>query len=223
MKKIFIPKGQTVTYAYLNTDCVIVKGTLRISGKLVAKAIVGGGIVEAREIICDDMRVYSATADFITARKIAADKLFVQFECRAAEQIAVRDYFTAGYVSTGTLSVSLSDVGSCDADEIITVQQCGSLLGLLWVSWWRSLLLNLFHSQPEKAEKEKKEMSVPKPQNKQPVSELAPNPVLVPENAPDSDTIDLLIAVLSDLKTKGYQVSRSKPVTAVPTEKADAA
>ncbi len=128
---------------------------LLVKGIINVREIFGGGTVEAGEIVCGDMRVSCAKADYITARRIAADKLFVRRECRASAQIAVRDYLNAGYVSTGKLSVSLSDVGSCDADEVVMVRQRGSLLGLLWASWWRSLYLRLFHSDsPEESGQE---------------------------------------------------------------------
>jgi hypothetical protein len=147
MKKIVVPHGKTFSYSSLHAEKVIVYGTLRVHGKLTGKQIIGGGVIEAGEIICNELCVSCVTAGCATARKIAADKLFVRSECRASEQIAVRDYLTAGYVSTGTLSVSLSDVVCCDADKIIMVRQRGSLLGLLWASWWRSLFINLFHGE----------------------------------------------------------------------------
>ncbi len=207
MKKIYIPAGETVTYNSLHTGRVVVYGTLHVCGRLTAKEIIGGGNVEAGEIICDDMRVSSATADYVTAKRIVADKLFVRYECRASGQIAVRDYLTAGYVCTGTLSVSLSDVGSCDADKVIMVRQRVSLLGLLWASWWRGLFLGLFHGdKSEKPASEGADTQVPMRED------MAATPLPVRMNAkgetPDDDTIGLMIAVLSDLKERGYRVSK---------------
>jgi hypothetical protein len=207
MKKVFIPSGETVMYNSLNTDKIVVKGTLRVRGKLMAKEIIGGGTVEAAEIVCDDLRVSCATADFITAKRIAADKLFIRFECRASEQLAVRDYLNAGYVSTGTLTVTLSDVGSCDADKVIMVRRRGSLLGLLWASWWRGLFLDMFHGgKAESSASESKETPVPAREEPAalPYSGKASN---LP-GTPGDDTIGLMITVLTDLRDKGYRVSR---------------
>lgn len=207
MKKVFIPAGQTVSYNTLNTDSVIVHGILCVSGKLIAKEIIGRGNVEADEIICDNLCVSCATANDMTARKIIAEKLFVQRECRASVQIAVRDYFSAEYVSTGTLTVSLSEIGSCDVDNVIVVRQRGNLLGLLWASWWRGLYLNLFHRG--KAKNHEVEESA----TSEPI--LAEMPIPATEGcmdeSPNDDTINLMITVLTNLKDRGYRVVRETP------------
>lgn len=224
MKKVFIPRGQTATYTCLYTDRIIVMGTLRVSGKLVAKEILGDGTVEAREIICDDMRVSYASADFVTARNVAANKLSVAFECRASNQVAVRDYLNAGYVSTGKLSVSQSEVCTCDADEIITVRQRGSLLALLWATWWRSLFLDLFHgSKAQKPVKSKEKAPALQSEKAKSAPESSEHSVFGSDKAPDGDAIDLLITVLTELKDKGYRVSKVEPIVSATQEKADAA
>lgn len=199
MKKVYIPSGESVSHLYLYTDRLIVKGVLQVSGKIVAKEILGGGIIEAREIVCDTLHAGSVTADFVTAARVVAHMLFVRFECRASEQVAVTDYVGAGYISTGKLSMTLSDVSSCDADEVITLRQRRrGLLGFLWASWWRGLFLELFHKDGKKAtEKKPSEKTDPKP--------FTPSPK-------DVDMADLVIDVLTALKGQGYEVSK----TAVP-------
>lgn len=158
MKKVYVPSGEIASFGCLYADIIIVKGVLRVSGRLSARQILGGGAVEAQEIICDDLRV-NATADQITARRIAADKLFVRGHCRASEAIAVRDYIAADYVSTGKLSMTLSDIRACDADEIITLRRGRGVMGLLWASWWRSLFLSLLYGEsrekPDTRQKDK--------------------------------------------------------------------
>lgn len=149
MKTVYIPGGEISSFGSLYADIIVVKGVLRVSGRLSVRKILGGGTVEAQEIICDDLRV-NATADNITARRIAADKLFVRGHCRASEAIAIRDYIAADYVSTGKLSMTLSDIRACDADEIIALRRGRGLLGLLWISWWRGLFLSLFYGEGRK-------------------------------------------------------------------------
>ncbi len=225
MKKVYIPAGETASYNSLDTGRVVVHGTLRVTGKLTAKEIIGSGNIEAGEIVCNDMRVFCATANWVTARKIAADKLFVYLDCRASEQIAVRDYLSAGYVCTGTLSVSLSNVGSFDADKVIIVRQRGSLLGLLWASWWRGLYLGLFHRgrtknsntegsvTPAPIREDTAVATSPEPAPMWPgiTFETTPGPCAVSDDARYDDTIGLMITVLSDLKDRGYRVMRENP------------
>lgn len=198
MKKIYIPKGETVRHNNLNTDKLIVKGTLHVSGKIVAKEILGGGVIEAREIVCDDLHAYSVNADFITAVRVVADKLFVRFECRATEHIAVTGFIGAGYVSAGKLSMTLSDIASCDADEIITLpQRRRGIVGFLWASWWHSLFLGLFHQgQVNKTKNEFKKDT--------------PSPL----DVRDGDESQLLAGMLAALRTQGYQIRKIQDVDA---------
>lgn len=138
MKKVYIPAGETVCYDELHTNILIVKGKLKVQGKLTAKSIQGKGVIEACEIICDTADVDTATANIFTAQKIAAKKLFIT-ECRAAV-IAVTDFIEARTVCAGKLTMSLSSISICKADEIIVLpQKKRGLLGMLWASWWRSL------------------------------------------------------------------------------------
>lgn len=212
MKKLYVPHGEVVTYNCLYTDRIVVKGVLRVSGKLVAKEILGGGVVEAREIICDDIRADHVVSDFITTKRIAVNKLFVQFQCRASESIVAKDYFTAGYVNTGKLSVTLSDIQACDADEIITLKQKKSMLGLLWASWWRSLFLALFYGGESKSQQDdKKSVEAPDAENSAPV--LVNEEPVVPENLLSADAVnsDMLNDILNTLQRHGYRVSKSEP------------
>jgi len=210
MKKVFVPKGETVTHNCLYTDRIVVKGVLRVSDRLVAREIVGGGVIEAREIVCDDICAASVSADFVTAKRIATDKLFVQFECRA-QDIAVKDYAAAGYVNAGKLSLTLSDIQACDADKIITLKRKNGMLGLLWASWWRGLFLSLFYGGEMKEPQDEKRMEEsPKAESSATVT-AGESPVVPALPATQDDaTIDLLIAILTDLRKHGYRVSKSE-------------
>ena len=209
MRKIFIPHGETITHDCLYTDRIILNGVLRISGKLSAKTIVGNGVIEAGEIVCDDLRADQVTADCITAKRIATNKLFVKYECRATDAVAVKDYATAKYLSTGTLSVTLSDIPACDADKVIIIKKKSSLVGLLWASWWRSLYLSLFHSGKKAAPKAgNKPIPIPAEVPSavaQSVKEKAIEPL--PKN---SDAVDMLICLLAEMKKHGYAVTESE-------------
>jgi len=219
MKKVYIPRGEIVTHSCLYTGKVVVNGVLRVSGRISAKSIAGSGVIEAGEIVCDDLRADHITADFITARRIAANKLFVRFECRASEAVAVRDFAAAGYMNTGKLSITLSDIQACDADQVIVLKQKSSLIGLLWASWWRAFFLGLFHGEKkERRDEGKKPAEPPKAETKAKAGAPVPGqssdtaPVTVAE-AGDA-AADMLCAVLAELKKQGYQVSKSDPVHA---------
>lgn len=200
MKKVYVPSGEVVSYTNLHTGRLVVKGMLNISGKLVAKEIVGGGVIQAREIICDSIHASCVTADFVTAKRILVDKLFVQFECRASESIAAKDYVSAGYISTGSLTMSLSDIYCADADEIITLKPKRRLLGLLWASWWRGLFFDLFHSG-------KKASSAAPSEPEQPEADAGDKGDL-PEVQPD-EMADAFKVVASELRKQGYSITRS--------------
>ena len=158
MKKVFIPKGEVACYDSLYTGRLIVKGVLLVKGKIQAKEIIGGGVVEAGEIVCDDIRLDTVTAGFICARRVAVNRLFVNGECWATECVAVTGFAGAGYVSTGKLTVSLSDIRAVDADEVVMLpQKKRGLLGLLWASWWRSLYMSIFYGGDTDGEANKPE------------------------------------------------------------------
>jgi hypothetical protein len=212
MKKVYIPHGETVNHDNLYTGRIVVKGVLRVNGKISAKQIVGGGIVEAHEIVCDDIRADNIVADYITARRIAANKLFVHYECRASQAVAVRDYAAAGYMNTGKLSMTLSDIQACDADEVIVTKQKRSLIGLLWVSWWRSLFLNLFHGNKEEAHSDEAE---PEETLQEESTEPAPTDGVEAITAPqDTTDIDMLICLLTEMRKLGFIVSKANSASA---------
>lgn len=206
MKKVFVPKGEIVHHDYLYTDKLIVKGVLLVSGKIVAKEIIGGGVIEAREIVCGNIQANVVTADFIHCRKIAANKLFVRFECWANDCMAVSDFIGAGYVSTGNLSVSLSDIKAVDADKIITLpQKRRGLLGLLWASWWKSLFMSLFYGgieeQADDAEPENVQAeSAADSAEDNPANEAAANQYGVMS--------EMVGSILDSLRQNGYQISK---------------
>lgn len=207
MKKLYIPHGETVTRNSLYTDKIIVKGVLRVNGKVSAKEIVGGGIIEAQEIVCDDLHADQVTADFITAKRVAANKLFVQFECRASEAIAVKDFATAEYVSTGKLSVTLSDIQACDADEVVILKQKHSLMGLLWASWWRGLCLALFHGRAKVAPKDKPSVAIV--ETEPPASVVGAGEETIAATPQDTNAFDMLVCVLTEMRKQGYVVTKS--------------
>lgn len=148
MKKVFIPKGETVVYDELNTGVIVVKGTLKVTGKLTASFIQGGGgRVEAEEIQCDTIEVGTVQAEILTARKVVGKKLFIR-DCIATDAVMATDFIESLHVLTKFLYISLSSISQCDAEEIIMLsQKKRGLLRMLFVSKMRSMWVSTFHSK----------------------------------------------------------------------------
>lgn len=139
MKKVYIPKGETVTYDRLDTVNIVVKGTLIVRGKLTAKFIQGGGRVEAEEIQCDTIEVDTVQAEILTARKVVGKKLFVR-DLVATDAVMATDFIESLHVLTKSLYITLSSISQCDAEEIIMLsQKKRGLLGMLFASKMRQV------------------------------------------------------------------------------------
>lgn len=143
MKRVYIPKGQTVTYDSLETEHLVVKGCLNVTHGLKARTISGNGVISAGTISADDIcaRELEAAGIYclrLTARRVQAAEVF------ASESAAVSCYLCADYVSADRLTVALHDVGKIDVREIISLRpKKRSLFRLLLVSGLRSLWLSL--------------------------------------------------------------------------------
>ena len=189
MKRVFIPKGEVVTYDELHTEILIVKGVLKVIGKLTAKSIQGGGNVEAEEIICDDISLNTVTADIVTATKIAVKKLLVR-DCRAAVIVAT-DFIECLSVQANKLTMSLSAISVCNTDDVIVLpQKTRGMLGMLFAAWLRSLFLARSVMPKKKAAKKRK------------TSESKEASSKCEETSEISDR--LLDAVIQALENRGY-------------------
>ena len=184
MKKLYIPKGETLELSHLHTELIVVKGTLKVHSKLTAKSIQGDGVIEAAEIICDTIVADTVIAEITTAEKIAVKKLLVQ-DCRASEILAT-DFIESLMVQANRISMTLSSIEVCEADEIINLpQKKRGMIGMLLVSWWRSLLLPLKIS----AKAEKKTKASKRKESRQ-------STVL---------NDDLISALITELEKRGFQ------------------
>lgn len=194
MKKVFIPKGETVTYDQLNTLSIVVKGTLIVRGKLTASFIQGGGRVEAEEIQCDTMEVGTAQAEILTARKVVGKKLFIR-DLVATDAVMATDFIESLHVLTKSLFITLSSISQCDAEEIIMLsQKKRGLLGMLFAAKIRSGWISMFHSK-DKGGKNHEES---------PIEEIVELEI---EDAPNSDNgfdKELVSEIMQYLDDNGY-------------------
>lgn len=191
MKKIYVPKGETICLSDLHTELVIVEGTLKVSGKLTAKQLQGHGYVEAEEILCDDSSVDTVQAQIVTAKRVAATKLLVR-DCRA-DNIVATDYLEALHVQANRLSMTASKLECCDVDEIINLpHKKRGMLGMLFAAWWRSLWTP--NKLPAKAVK---------PQYKDAAQPVSNEPAPEVEATP-SISEDFLDALIDRLEERGF-------------------
>lgn len=193
MKRIYVPKGETVTYNNLNTGNAVVKGTLIVNGLFTAKHIQGKGKVQAEEIQCDTIEVDTVQADIVTARKVVGKKLFIR-DCRATDAVMAVDFIESIRVMTKTLYMSLSSISECEADEIIILKQKNrGLLRMLMASKLRCISMSLFKPKAEKND------------NAEPF-EADKTDTVVNEIKPQQQTInsELVSAILDYLEHEGY-------------------
>lgn len=192
MKKVYVPKGETVQFNELSTETVIVNGHLKVLGKLTAKRIQGKGTVEAIHVVSDTIAVDTLTVGHVTAQKIAVKKLLLASDCRAHE-IVVTDFIEANHVQAHKLSMTLSSIEVCEADEIITLpQKRHGMLGMLFAAWWRCLFL------PGKAT-----AKAAKPHTEKPNQPTQPEVPLV-SNAEPVISEDFLDALIDRLEARAF-------------------
>lgn len=120
MKKVYIPKGQTVTYDSLETEHLVVNGCLNVAHGLKTKTISGTGVILAGTISADDISAREIEAASVyclrlTAKRVQAAEVF------ASESAAVSCYLCADYVAADRLTVALHDVGKVDAREVVNL------------------------------------------------------------------------------------------------------
>lgn len=127
MKKEYIPHGAVVPRESLYTDKLVVRGTLKVSGRLAAKTVVihDGGIIEAGEFGCEIVRVLGSLKvegqitvstiignGTVMAREIIADDIqtdILHAESVSAGRIAARKLFALlGCRATSCIAVSES-------------------------------------------------------------------------------------------------------------------
>ena len=143
MKRVYIPKGQTVTYDSLETEHLVVKGCLNVTHSLKARTISGDGIISAGTVSADDICVREVETAGIYCLRLAARRVQAA-EVFASESAAVSCYLCADYLAADRLTAALHDVGKIDAREIICLTpKKRSLFRLLLASGLRSLWLSL--------------------------------------------------------------------------------
>lgn len=150
MKKLFVPRGESVSYEDIYTEDLVVNGYLKVDGAIHARHISGDGAIEASTITAETLVMGLVEAEVVTAGKIVVHSMTAP-ECRG-EVILVSGYLSANRVKAVKLTVGLSDILKPEADEVINLSsKKHSLLGALILSWLRCKWMELCR-RPEKKE-----------------------------------------------------------------------
>lgn len=143
MKTVYIPRGETVSYENLTTECLVVDGYLKVDCDLKAKTISGSGFIEASRVSADsirtdDLEAVNVACARLIAKRVETSELFV------SESAAVSCLLSADFVKAKRLTVALSDIDEIKADEVVNLtQKKRGLFRFLLASALRSLWLRL--------------------------------------------------------------------------------
>lgn len=151
MKTVYIPKGKTVRYESLATEHLIVHGCLQVNCGIKAKTITGHGTINAGTIDADVIRVDDVEAGSVVCKRLLAKRAQAP-EIFASESAVVSCFLSAAYVETGKLTVTLSEIDTVNAAEVINLTpKKRTLFGTLLASVLRSIwtVLTVGGGEPE--------------------------------------------------------------------------
>lgn len=149
MKKLYIPKGVTRHYEYLESENIIVEGCLKVEGIIKARHISGHGIIEAGAI-----STRTITAMDIDSAHIVAEELMAERVCAAEVHISgaalVSCRLESQLVEADKLTLNDCDIGELRCDNVVNLPaKHRSLLGTLLASSLRSLWCSWFRRVPK--------------------------------------------------------------------------
>ena len=143
MKTVYIPKGETVCYESLETERLVINGSLNVAGGVKARIISGCGSISAGSVEADVIRIDSLETGTVICKRLIAKRVQAP-EVFASESAAVSCFLSAAYVETGRLTVAISEIDEVKADEVINLPRkkrflFGTLLASALRSLWTSL------------------------------------------------------------------------------------
>jgi hypothetical protein len=190
MKTITIEKGKVTFYSSLSADTLVVNGVLKVNGTLKVRRLLGRGIVDARRLETDTVNLRTG---FIREVEIGSGAFgeFYATTCKAKGTLCAKNFVQALEVSAKRLVVSYSNIGSCTAQEVVSLRR---YLPNKLLSGLKRLLTAPFRRLAKLGRKKTAA-------KKQPVS--FPKAV-APNSDPDNE---LVPAILEALREKGYSVS----------------
>lgn len=189
MKTITIEKGQVAFYSSLSADTLVVNGVLKVNGTLKVRRLLGRGIVDARRLEADTVSIRTGFIREVEIGSGAFGELYGT-TCKASGSLCAKNFIQALEVSAKCLVVNRSNIGSCTAQEVVSLRR---YLPSRLLSGLKKLLTAPFRKlmKPKKKAVKKPALSLPK--------EPAPKP--------ETDN-ELVSSILEVLREKGYTVSR---------------
>lgn len=188
MKTITIEKGQVAFYSSLSADTLIVNGVLKVNGTLKVRRLLGRGIVDTRRLEADTVNIRTGFIREVEIGGGAFGELYGS-TCKASGTLCVRNFIQALDVSAKRLVVNRSNIGSCTAQEVVSLRR---YLPNRLLSGLKKLLTAPFRKlmKPKKKAAKKPALTLPKG----------------PAPKPEADN-ELVSAILDVLREKGYTVS----------------
>lgn len=189
MKTITIEKGKVAYYSSLSADTLVVNGILKVNGTIKVRRLLGRGVVDARRLEAESVNLDTGFIQEVEIGSGAFGNLY-STTCKANGILCIRTFVQALEVTAKRLIVNRSNIGSCTAQEVVSLRRYLSnrlLTGL------RRILTVPFRKRVKPREKaaKKSELFLPK------------------ESALKLETDNELIsAILGILREKGYIVSR---------------
>ena len=189
MKTITIEKGQVAFYSSLSADTLVVNGVLKVNGTLKVRRLLGRGIVDARRLETDTVNLRTGFIREVEISSGAFGELYAT-TCKAKRTLCAKNFVQALEVSAKRLVMNRSNIGSCTAQEVVSLRR---YLPNRLLSGLKKLLTAPFCKlmRPKKKAVKKPALSLPK--------EPAPKP--------ETDN-ELVSSILEVLREKGYTVSR---------------
>ena len=189
MKTITIEKGKTALYSTLSTDTLVVNGVLKVNRTLKVQRLLGKGIVDARRLEADTVNLRTGFVREVEIGSGTFGELYAT-TCKARGTLCAKNFVQTLEVSARRLVVNRSNIGSCTAQEVVSLRR---YLPNRLLSGLKKLLTAPFRKlmKPKKKAVKKPALSLPK--------EPAPKP--------ETDN-ELVSSILEVLREKGYTVSR---------------
>ena len=188
MKNITIEKGKVAFYSSLSADTLVVNGVLKVNGALKVRRLLGRGIVDARRLEADTVNLRTGFIREVEIGSGAFGELYAT-TCKAKGTLCAKNFVQTLEVSARRLVVNRSNIGSCTAQEVVSLRR---YLPSRLLSGLKKLLTAPFRKlmKPKKKAVKKPALSLPK--------EPAPKP--------ETDN-ELVSSILEVLREKGYTIS----------------
>lgn len=138
-KTLYIPRGTEQEYDSLDVPSLIVHGVLRVHGTLTAKNIEGKGVIHAGSIRFQTMRINVADAESLSGRELIANQLLCD-SCHVSGSVTAASYVQAAELETGCLTMCLSSIADCKAEQItVLAPKKRGILRLAAASWLQAI------------------------------------------------------------------------------------